>query len=517
MATSRAAATTAATAAALPAVFSTAPVVASVFLTLRLMIAFRTLFRTPSAAIPAATTTVAAARPVAFATCLPTFFTFCAFVAMAPPPVDYDQTAASTLASRMKPRPVGRVSLLALGVNGIVGVGIFFVPADLARRAPGMGSVVVFAATALALSPVAFCYAVLGRRYHTDGGPVVYARAAFGELASFLVGWVTYVSAVASAAAVTSGLTGALLPAASPAVRGFSAAALASLLAAVAATGIVVSARAWTTLTALKLLPLAALAAFAVGFVLAPAPAAAPAFAGPSASWLGAGLVAMFALQGFEIVPVIAGHVRSPARAIPLATIGSLALAATLYVILQTACVRALPDLAASHAPLADAAAALGGPLLYRAVAAGTTVSALGIAFAMMVTTPHYLSALAEGGRLALGLEAMNARGVPSRALLVTWALVVLLLQSGSRAELFALSSTAVLMQYGVTAASLAILARRGERGLSPRHALLALPALAVAFALGAGASRREAVVAAAAVLLGLGLRWAAGRRVRAG
>jgi amino acid transporter len=225
----------------------------------------------------------------------------------------------------------------------------------------------------------------------------------------------------------------------------------------------------------------------------------------------------MFALQGFEIVPVIAGHVRSPARAIPVATLGSLALAAALYVLLQAACIRALPDLAASRAPLAETAAVLGGPLLFRAVAAGTTVSALGIAFAMMVTTPRYLSALAEGGRVALGLESMSARGVPSRALLVTWVLVVLLLQSGSRAELFALSSVAVLMQYGVTAASLAVLARRGERGLSPWHALLALPALAVAFALGAGASRREAVVAVSAVLLGLVLRWAAGRWVRAG
>jgi amino acid transporter len=412
----------------------------------------------------------------------------------------------------MKARPVGPVSLLALGINGIVGVGIFFVPADLARRAPGMGSVAVFAATALALSPVAFCYAVLGRRYHADGGPVVYARAAFGEIASFLVGWVTYVSAVASAAAVTSGLTGALLPAAPPAARGLAAAGLVSLLAAVAATGIVVSAGAWTTLTALKLLPLAALALFAVGLALPLAPAA-PLSTEPSPSWLAAGLVAMFALQGFEIVPVIAGHVRSPARTIPLATIGSLALAAALYVILQAACVRTLPDLAASRAPLADAAAVLGGPLLSRAVAAGTTVSALGIAFAMMVTTPRYLSALAEGGRMALGLEAMNARGVPSRALLVTWALVALLLQSGSRAELFALSSVAVLMQYGVTAASLAVLARRQQRGLSPRHAFLALPALAVAFALGAGASRREAVVTVSAVLLGLVLRWAAARR----
>ena len=409
----------------------------------------------------------------------------------------------------MKTRPVGPLSLLALGVNGIVGVGIFFVPADLARRAPGMGSVFVFAATALALSPVAFCYAALGRRYHEDGGPVVYARAAFGELASFLVGWVTYVSAVASAAAVTSGLTGSVLPSAAPPVLRLAAAGLVSVLAGVAATGIVISARAWTTLTVLKLLPLAALAVVAVGL----GGGAAVPWPGVSSSWLSAGLVAMFALQGFEIVPVIAGHVRSPARAIPMATVGSLALAAALYVILQAACVHALPALASSRAPLADAAAVLGGPLLARAVAAGTTVSALGIAFAMLVTTPRYLSALAEGGRLAFGLEAMNARGVPARALLVTWALVVLLLQSGSRAELFALSSVAVLMQYGVTASSLAVLGRRRERGLSPRHALLALPALAVAFALGSGASPREAVVAVSAVLLGLLLRWAASRR----
>jgi len=284
----------------------------------------------------------------------------------------------------MKTRPVGLVPLLALGVNGIVGVGIFFVPADLARRAPGLGSVAVFAATAVALSPVALCYAALGRRYHADGGPVVYARAAFGEVASFLVGWITYVSAVASAAAVTSGLTGSLLPAARTAFHGLAAATLASLLAGVAATGIVVSARAWTTLTALKLLPLAALAVFALGVAFAETPPA-PAGPGVSGSWLSAGLIAMFALQGFEIVPVIAGHVRSPARAIPLATVGSLVLAAALYVILQAACVHALPGLASSRAPLAEAAGVLGGPLLSRAVAAGTTVSALGIAFAMLV------------------------------------------------------------------------------------------------------------------------------------
>ena len=105
----------------------------------------------------------------------------------------------------------------------------------------------------------------------------------------------------------------------------------------------------------------------------------------------------MFSLQGFEIVPVIAGQARSSARAVPFATIGSLLLAIVLYCGLALACVTALPALASSSAPLADAASVLAGPWLARIVAAGTSVSALGIAFGMMVTTPRYLSSLAAG------------------------------------------------------------------------------------------------------------------------
>jgi hypothetical protein len=40
---------------------------------------------------------------------------------------------------------------------------------------------------------------------------VVFARAAFGENASFLVGWVAYVSALFSSSAVIVGLTRAVL------------------------------------------------------------------------------------------------------------------------------------------------------------------------------------------------------------------------------------------------------------------------------------------------------------------
>ena len=410
-------------------------------------------------------------------------------------------------------RPVGFAALLALGVNGIVGVGIFFVPADLAARAPGYGSVAVFGATALALAPVALAFALLGSRFDVDGGPVVFARAAFGAWPGFVVGWIAYVSAIASLSAVMAGLAGALFAGASTVVLALAAGGLATVLAAVVALGIVLSARAWTTLTVLKLLPLLAIVAL---FALTPPGTPAPtAPAPPFAGWAQAGLLAMFALQGFEIVPVIAGQAHAPARSVPYATVGSLLLAAILYVLLQAACVAFVPALASSGAPLADAGAALGGPGLGRVVAVGTSVSALGIAFGMMVTTPRYLSALAGGEPLSVDVHSMNARGVPSRALLVTWVLVLILVATGTRGQLFLFSSVAVLMQYGVSAASLAALSLRRERALRPSHALVALPALAVAFILGSGATWREVAWAAAALALGLSLRVAARRRPR--
>jgi amino acid transporter len=236
-------------------------------------------------------------------------------------------------------------------------------------------------------------------------------------------------------------------------------------------------------------------------------------FAGPGpahvgygdASWLRAGLTIMFTFQGFEIVPVIAGQVRSSSRAIPWATVGSLLLAILLYVGLVAACVNALPGLATSGAPLADAAGVLGGATLARAVSLGTSVSALGIALGMMVTTPHYLSALASGRRALFDLERLDAKGVPMRALFVTWLLVTAFVNAGDLGELFALSSIAVLMQFGVTAAALVALAFRRERGLSPIHAWPALPTFVVGIGLLAfGATLREGLVAGGAVVLGL-------------
>jgi hypothetical protein len=96
---------------------------------------------------------------------------------------------------------------------------------------------------------------------------------------------------------------------------------------------------------------------------------------------------------------------------------------------------------------------------------------------------------------------------VPTRAVAVTWLVVATIVSLGELGQLFALSSIAVLLQFGTSALALVVLALRREHGLVPLQAWPALPTLAVAAVLVvSGATAREGLVAAVAVFLGLGL-----------
>ncbi|HEY1533009.1 MAG TPA: APC family permease [Polyangiaceae bacterium] len=411
-------------------------------------------------------------------------------------------------------RALGVWSLLALGINGIVGVGIFFTPNLVAGLVPGDLGVLAYALTLLALLPVALCYAQLGSRFDRDGGPYVWACAAFGERFGFVVGFAAYASAVLSTAAVIAGLgeyTAPLLGLGGE-KRLFSLAA-AVVFGAIAVTGLKPSAWVWSSLTVAKLLPLLLLAAI---FVLGSHGVASVAESGASLSWGRAVLVLVFPMQGFEIVPVPGSHVRSPARAIPIATVGSLVLCAGLYALLHWACVRSVAGLARVDTPLIAAASSLGGARLAGLVSAGTNVSAIGIAFGMMAMTPRYLAALEASGRNAasafLAEEAPSQ--VPRRALFVTLVLVVVLLSVGALSRLFVLSSVAVLFQYSVSVLSLGVLALKRQHGLTQRAGLLA-PLALLALGLVARAVERAELLVMSGILGVAILLWFVRARLR--
>jgi APA family basic amino acid/polyamine antiporter len=399
-------------------------------------------------------------------------------------------------------RVLGFWSLLTLGINGIVGVGIFLVPGPLAQAVPGPASALAFVITGLLLLPVAWTYGRLGSAYPEDGGPYVWARVALGERFAFGVGFVAFTSAVLSTAAVVSALGQYLAPELgfdSVSSRWAFQLAAALLFSGVALLGLRLSAGVWSALTVLKLLPLAVLA-WAGALQLF---SAEPLASGPV---LGAGLgraalLAVFPLQGFEIVPVPAGEAHGGRRTVLAATLLSLGFAVVLYVLLQIACAHALPRLADSAAPVVEAGAHYTRGFGRGLFAAGANVSAVGIAFGMFAMTPRYLSAL--GTESLLGAElARERRGVPTRALLLTTLAVLVLVSSSTLSGLFVLSSLAVLLQYAVSAASLFRLASRGERGLGALDCLLAPCTLLAILALAQAAEAVE-ILTLAGILAG--------------
>lgn len=415
-------------------------------------------------------------------------------------------------------RPLGFPSLLALGLNGIVGVGIFFAPRAVAAELPGVSGALVYLVTAAALLPIALGYALLGSRFSVDGGPYVWAEAAFGPRFAFFVGWIAFASALFSLAAVVTGLADHAAPivgiSSPPALRLFTIACV-LMLAFVAASGLRLSAIVWTGVTVLKLLPLLLFVIVGVA-ALGKVPAGE---IGTERSFTAHGLeravlIVIFACQGFEIVPLLAGSVRKSKTAVPLATVLSLSFAALLYAALHALAAHAVPDLAKSPRPLVDAARVYGGAMVADVVAAGANVSALGIAFGMFNTTPRYLSALAGPAAFGSWIGESDARLVPQRALwLTTLATLVLVASTHRLSELFVLSSLAVLAQYGVTLTSLGVLAWRGAPGFS-RKVLWMVPLSLGGVALAAqGAEPREFLVAGAVLVAGEGIRRVSVRR----
>jgi APA family basic amino acid/polyamine antiporter len=403
-------------------------------------------------------------------------------------------------------KPLGFFSLLTLGINGTIGVGIFFAPKEVAANTPGYTGAWVYVLAGAALLPVAFVYSRLGRRFAEDGGPYVWARLAFGPRIAFLIGFLTYVSAVLSTATVATGLSkhiaSALGPDAWIGQKGL--AVLGTLaMASAAASGLRLSALAWNSVTVLKLLPLFMLTLLAAYAVFTGSAAPSGDVVGSEVSKVGrALLIVVFALQGFEIVPVLAGS-SSSQRAVAWATLATLVSCMLFYGVLHWLCVRALPDLGKNTAPIVAAAKFYGGDLSARIVAAGQIISALGIAFGQTVTTPRYLSTLGRADGLGEWIGAEDVRRVPQRALWITTAGVIVFVCLKDLGDLFALSSIAVLAQYTVATLALAVLAQRGFHDVGREQRWWALPALVGISLVAQGAEAKELLTTAGVTGLG--------------
>jgi APA family basic amino acid/polyamine antiporter len=376
--------------------------------------------------------------------------------------------------------------VLCLGLNAIVGSGIFLLPDDLFREM-GALSPLAFMFAGLGLVPVAWWYSVAARNHDQTGGPYLYTREAFGSAPAFVVGFMAFATGVLSFAAVSAAAAASL-------VRLFPGAASPGLLMGAATAGIVffsglnyLGARpgAFTvnSFTVVKFAILA-LVLLVLGGAAGPEEsvlASPPPLGGTSA----AVFMAVFAVQGFEVVGVPAGESQKPERDVPIGVLGSLLAATVLYMLVQFVLVRGYGGLSAvTDTPLADAVAAQ-SPRWGFWVALGGVISTWGFVAGTALGTPRYLYALSRGGHLPAGLAALHPRyHSPSRAILLTAGLALLFVSAFDYRALIGMSNVTIAVQYLATCLAVAHLQRApgGEKYRPPGGLLL--PGLGVLMSL---------------------------------
>ena len=409
-------------------------------------------------------------------------------------------------------RPLGFVDCLALGINGIIGSGIFFLPAVLQNKA-GSWSWLSWLVVGGLCIVVALCFAEAASRTRVSGGPYRYAVDAFGAYAGFAVGWITLTSSVLGYAAVARGFAehGVALIGASTEGPWLVALVLALVagLGALNAWGVRLGARTGDVVGAAKLVALA-------GFVVLGTWALAHSHAVPVASVappmaegvVGGAMAGLFACTGFEYVPVPAGETRRPERSVGLAMVLSLVVAVGVYALVQRVFsgVAALsPSLVGSKTPLSDAAGFLGGPLAQRAVSVLALISAFGFCSGSALVAPRYIESFALDGFLPRLFGRRWRRGTPVWAIVAVSSLVVALAGTLDFASLADVSTLAVVAQYGSTCAAVLVLRRRRGRApfTLPLGPLLPLLGLAGCVVFVSQVARGELLLASALLLGG--------------
>jgi amino acid transporter len=353
-------------------------------------------------------------------------------------------------------RELGRWDLTAVGVNQVIGGGIFALAAGLAAQTGAWGPWLI-GAVAVASMLTALAFAEAGSRFEGTGGPYLYTRAAFGRFAAFEVGWMMWFTRAASWASVINVLVDALgryWPAAiGPVGRPALMTGIIAAIAWINIRGIRQSSLVVNVLTVAKLTPLlifTTIGLFFVDWSVFGEPAA------PTLQNLTTGtLLLIFAFGGYEVVPVLGGETRDPRRAVPFALMMTIAVVAAVTLLTQIVAFGTLPDIASSRTPLADSAAVFLGAAGAAMITVGAVFSTSGNNMGQALSGSRNLFALAEQGDLPRWFgHVHSAYRTPINAILVTSAVSLALAITGSFVTMAAASAISRLLVYVMTCAS---------------------------------------------------------------
>ena len=345
-------------------------------------------------------------------------------------------------------RELGLIDAIVVVIGGIIGVGIFANPSNVARilETPGLILVAWIVGGVVTLLG-GFIWAELGSRFPYVGGQYVYLTRNYPPIIGFLYGFALLFIINGGALAAVAIIFGsyvdrAFVPLGPAGIRWAAASALV-LFTAINALGVKAGTRTNNLLMAVKIGGMLTL----LGLIFSSAAPWASHFAVETAPRSGSTLTLlltamvpiMFAYGGWQNCGSLAAEIKNPARTLAWANILGVLVVIALYVTLNLAYLRALPPDAIARSPAlaADAARAMVGESGGRFVSALIVISCLGYLAAMTLTGPRLYYAMAKDGVFFERAGHLHPRyGTPVFALWFQAAVSLVLLTTNTYDEL---------------------------------------------------------------------------------
>ncbi len=359
-------------------------------------------------------------------------------------------------------RDISKLGFAAITLNGVIGAGIFALPAIAALKS-GSFSPWLFLFCAALIMTVVLSFSRAASFISDTGGPIQYAGQAFGPFVGFQTGWLTYISRVAALAANTKLMVIYAGWFWAPLAAGFAHQTAVTLILVLLAVSNIVGVRRSMLLVYLfsvfKLAPLLLL-------ILLGLPHIEPGLLihATLPEWNTFGetvLVLLYAFVGFESAVVPAGEARDPRRDIPHALTVTVLVITGLYFLIQWISMSVIPDLGHSRTPLADVAALVMGTSGAAVLTFGAVFSIGGNCSASVLSAPRMTYALARMGSMPRWFGRIHPRfHTPANSILFYTAVALSLAWSGTFVWLAVVSTVVRLLTYMLSVAALPALER---------------------------------------------------------
>jgi amino acid transporter len=377
-------------------------------------------------------------------------------------------------------RHLGRTGLLFAGVGSIIGSGWLFGALNASKIA-GPAAILSWVLGGIMILLIGLTYAELGTMFPVSGGVVRFPHFAFGSFASYMMGWITWLAAasvapveVEAALQYASNNIGGLAHASdasggNPVLTfplGYAVAvALMALFCWINFVGIRAFERANTPVVWWKLgvITLVIIAFLVTEF----RPGNFSDFGGFTPyGWHGvfesiatAGIT--FSFLGFRQGVELAGETDNPQRNVPFAVIGSVLLAAVLYVLLQVAFLGAAPTDGLAHGwanlsftndfgPLAGIAELIGLSWLATVLYIDAVVSPADTGLIYFTVTARISYAMARNRNAPPELAKTSERGAPSVSLILAFLVgLIIFLPFPGWQKLVSFITSATVLSFG--------------------------------------------------------------------